>query len=166
MTNAHVVAGQDDTIVQVGGDGPELPARAIAYDTRNDVAVLRVSGLDRRPLPIASDVSAGTSGAILGYPLNGPYDVRAARLGTTTEVLSQDSYGRGPLRRRMTALRGVVRSGNSGGPVVDSSGRVLTTVFAATRGRRPRGGYGVPNAIVRSALATAGGPVSTGPCAS
>lgn len=166
VTNAHVVAGQDDTIVQVGGDGPDLPARAIAFDPRNDVAVLRVSGLNQPSLALAADPAAGTSGAILGYPLNGPYDVRAARLGATTEVLSQDAYGRGPLRRRMTALRGLVRSGNSGGPVVDGAGRVLTTVFAATRGRRPRGGYGVPNAIVRSALDGAGGPVDTGPCAS
>ena len=166
VTNAHVVAGQDDTIVQVGGDGPDLPAQAIAYDPRNDVAILRVSGLRQPPLPLASEVPSGTSGAILGYPLNGPYDVRAARVGATTEVLSQDAYGRGPVRRRMTALRGLVRSGNSGGPVVDESGRVVTTVFAATRGRRPRGGYGVPNAIVRSALATARGPVGTGPCSS
>jgi S1-C subfamily serine protease len=167
VTNAHVVAGQDDTVVQIGGDGPELPARALAYDARNDVAVLRVSGLNQPPLSFAPSVSAGTSGAILGYPLNGPYDVRAARVGATTSVLSQDAYGRGPVQRSMTALRGLVRSGNSGGPVVDGSGRVLTTVFAATRGRRPRGGYGVPNAIVRDALSSASSRfVSTGPCAS
>jgi S1-C subfamily serine protease len=66
----------------------------------------------------------------------------------------------------MTALRGLVRSGNSGGPVVDEAGRVLTTVFAATRGRRPRGGYGVPNDVVRSALRSTSGFVDTGPCAS
>jgi S1-C subfamily serine protease len=166
VTNAHVVAGQDDTVVQVGGDGPELPARAMAYDPRNDVAVLRVSGLSQPALSLASDVSAGSSGAILGYPLNGPYDVRAARVGATSTVLSQDAYGRGPVQRSMTALRGLVRSGNSGGPVVDGDGRVLTTVFAATRGRRPRGGYGVPNEVVRSALSGTSGFVDTGPCAS
>jgi S1-C subfamily serine protease len=64
----------------------------------------------------------------------------------------------------MTALRGVVRSGNSGGPMVDGSGRVVTTVFAA-RTSRPRGGFGVPNAIVARVLRRARGPVSTGPCA-
>jgi S1-C subfamily serine protease len=166
VTNAHVVAGQDDTIVQVGGDGPELPARAMAFDPRNDVAVLRVSGLNQPGLSFSGEVAAGTSGAILGYPLNGPYDVRAARVGATSTVLSQDAYGRGPVQRSMTALRGLVRSGNSGGPVVDEAGRVLTTVFAATRGRRPRGGYGVPNDVVRSALRSTSGFVDTGPCAS
>jgi S1-C subfamily serine protease len=64
----------------------------------------------------------------------------------------------------MTALRGLVRSGNSGGPMVDGQGQVVTTVFAATTSG-PRGGYGVPNSVVARGLADAGGPVSTGPCA-
>lgn len=165
VTNAHVIAGQDDTVVQVGGDGPRLDADAVAYDPRNDVAVLRVDGLDAPALDVVGDPSAGTGGAILGFPENGPYDVRAARVGATTVVRSQDSYGRGPISRPMTVVRGLVRSGNSGGPVVDASGRVLTTVFAATVGARPRGGYGVPNAVVRRALDGVGGTVGTGPCA-
>jgi S1-C subfamily serine protease len=56
-----------------------------------------------------------------------------------------------------------VRPGNSGGPVVDGRGRVVTTVFASTRSG-PQGGYGVPNAIVARAVQTATGPVDTGPC--
>ncbi len=81
----------------------------------------------------------------------------------TREVVSQDAYGRGPVRRAIVSLRGAVRSGNSGGPMVDGAGRVVTTIFAATTSG-PRGGYGVPNSIVREALDRAGGPVSTGPC--
>ena len=165
VTNAHVIAGQDDTVVQVGGTGPDLEATAIAFDPRNDVAVLRVDGLAQPALDFAPSADPGTAGAVLGYPLNGPYDVRAARIGPTRTVVSQDAYGSGPVQRSMTALRGVVRSGNSGGPVVDAEGRVLTTVFAATRRRSPRGGYGVPNEIVRAALDGASGAVGTGPCA-
>jgi S1-C subfamily serine protease len=167
VTNAHVIAGQDDTTVEVGGDGPELEARVVLVDARNDVAILRVDGLDQPALPFveSEEPEVGTAGAILGYPENGPYDVRAARAGATQVVESQDAYGRGPVRRSMTAFRGVVRSGNSGGPVVDGSGRVLTTVFASTTGDGPRGGYGVPNAVVRRALQGAGeGSVDTGPC--
>lgn len=164
VTNAHVVAGQQDTTVQAGGEGPRLQAQAIAFDPHNDVAVLRVAGLAGRPLPIASDPPAGTSAAILGFPENGPYDVRAGRLGSTRTVLTQDAYGAGPVTRRLTTLRGVVRPGNSGGPMVDGGGRVVTTVFASTRGG-PRGGYGVPDDIVARAVRTATGPVSTGPCA-
>jgi S1-C subfamily serine protease len=83
-------------------------------------------------------------------------------------VLTSDAYGNGPVSRRLTTFRGRVRPGNSGGPIVEASGRVLTTVFAqATGGGRP-GGYGVPNDIVRRRLAAAAPPgrrVSTGPCA-
>jgi S1-C subfamily serine protease len=64
----------------------------------------------------------------------------------------------------VTAVSGLVRHGNSGGPVVDGSGRVVATVFAATAGGG-RSGYGVPDSIVRSALGRVRGPVDTGPCA-
>src|SRR3954447_10705184 len=163
VTNAHVVAGEDDTHVLVRGHGPSLGATVIAFDPHDDVAVLRVGGLDAQPLGFASP-RTGASGAILGFPLDGPYDVRAGRLGVTRNVITQDAYGRGPVRRTIAALRGAVRPGNSGGPMVDGAGRVLTTVCAATT-RGPHGGYGVPNAEVRKALSRAGGPVSTGPCA-
>jgi S1-C subfamily serine protease len=166
VTNAHVVAGQDDTTVQLGGEGPRHDADAIWFDSRNDLAILRSTGLAGvRPLPLRESAPVGTSAAVIGYPGNGPLDVRPARLGPTTEVVSQDSYGRGPVRRRVTALRGRVRSGNSGGPLVDARGRVLATIFASTTGDGPRGGYGVPDSVVRVALARANDRVDTGPCA-
>ena len=165
VTNAHVVAGQDDTTVQLGGTGPRLSARVVVFDPHDDIAVLRVAGLGGRALPIASEPRSGASGAILGFPENGPYDVRAGRVGATREVLTQDAYGNGPVRRAIVTLRGTVRPGNSGGPLVDARGRVAATVFAATRGGTP-GGYGVPNSVVERDLRQAGdGAVSTGPCA-
>ena len=90
--------------------------------------------------------------------------MRAGRLGETRGVVSQDAYGSGPGQRSITSMRGTIRSGNSGGPVVDGAGRVVATVFAATTSGA-RGGYGVPNAITRRALAGAREPVDTGPCA-
>jgi S1-C subfamily serine protease len=165
VTNAHVVAGQDDTTVQPGGEGPSVEADAVWFDARNDLAVLRVSGLSGAPaLSMRVNAPAGTSAAVLGFPENGPYDVEPARLGATVGVLSQDAYGRGPVRREITSLRGLVRHGNSGGPVVDGSGRVVTTVFAAASGRR-RSGFGVPDSVVRRALGRIRGRVDTGPCA-
>ena len=161
VTNAHVVAGQDDTTVDSAGS-PPLPARAVAFDSRNDVAVLRVPGLNTAPLEQA-DPSSGSSAAILGYPENGPLTAKPARVGRTTVVLSVDAYGRGPVPRRITTLRGQVRPGNSGGPLLDSSGRVVGTVFAA----RVDGGagYAVPPDVIDDALARSRqGPVSTGDC--
>lgn len=166
VTNAHVVAGETDTTVQLEGQGPRLAARAILFDPHDDVAVLRVSGLSGTPpLHMNASASSGTSGAILGFPHDGPYDVEPARLGPSTNVLTQDAYGRGPVRRLITSFRGLVRAGNSGGPVVDGDGRVLATVFAASVGARHHTGFGVPDSVVRAALARAHGPVGTGACA-
>jgi len=164
VTNAHVVAGEDSTTVTTQ-DGEEFNATAVHYDPRNDLALLRVDGLDLRPLDLDQDAAAGTAGAVLGYPENGPFTVAPARLGTTETVISQDSYGRGPLQRRMTSFRGSVKSGNSGGPVVDSSGDVMTTVFAAAKASGPPSGLGVPDDIVADALSGPLRPSGTGPCA-
>jgi S1-C subfamily serine protease len=166
VTNAHVVAGEQDTTVQLQGQGTHYRATAIWFDPRNDVAVLRSAGLSGAPaLRLSTDAPVGTSGAVLGFPENGPYDVEPARLGSTATVITDDAYGNGPVRRKITSLRGRVRPGNSGGPVVDTRGRVVTTVFAATVGAAHRGGFGVPDSVVANALDQARGPVSTGPCA-
>jgi S1-C subfamily serine protease len=170
VTNAHVVAGESDTTVEAGGHTPGLSAQAIAYDPTDDIAVLRVPGLSLPALTLAlsGEAESGTGGAILGYPENGPFDVQPARIGRTQEVSTQDAYGRGPVSRLLTPLRGLVRPGNSGGPLIDRHGQVLTTVFAATVGGHERGGYGVANETVATILAHAssggGGTVSTGPC--
>jgi hypothetical protein len=166
VTNAHVVAGQDDTTVQLRGEGPHIDVEAIWFDPRNDLAVLRAPGLAEAPvLRLNESAKAGVSGAILGFPENGPYDVQPGRLGDTSTVVTQDAYGRGPVRRKITSVRGIVRSGNSGGPVVDGRGRVVTTIFAATVADGGQNGFGVPDSIVREALGQAGEPVDTGPCA-
>jgi hypothetical protein len=162
VTNAHVVAGEEDTTVEAdGGDG--MDATAVVFDPHNDVAVLSVPGLGAPDLDQRTDAPTGAPVAILGYPENGPYRAAAGRLGGTRTVLSRDAYGNGPVRRRMASLRGPIRSGNSGGPAVDSGGRVVATVFAATT-NGSAGGFGVPPGIVEAALDRAGEPVDTGPC--
>lgn len=164
VTNAHVVAGEDETSVQLGGEGDKLDASVVAFDVENDVAVLAVPGLDAPALTLDPDPSSGASAAILGFPEGGPYNVRAARLGSTRTVLSQDAYGKGPIQRSITSFRGVVRQGNSGGPLVDRDGRVVGTVFAQAVREGPRGGYAVPNAIVAQTLRNISGEVDTGSC--
>ena len=160
VTAAHVVAGESDTEV-VPSSGGALRAEAVVFDPHDDVAVLRVDGLLAPPLRIKDPVP-GTAVAIVGYPLNGPLQASAGRIGETATVLAQDAYGNGPTRRVVTSLGGTIQHGNSGGPAVDASGAVQATVFSARASGG--GGYGVPASIVRRDLARSGGPVSTGPC--
>lgn len=164
VTNAHVIAGERDPRIEAR-DGSSLAATPVAYRPRDDIAVLSVPGLGLPPIPLADDPARGTAGAVVGYPGEGGFSAVPARLGTTGEVQSQDSYGRGPIEREMVSFRGDVIGGNSGGPVIDGDGRVLTTVFASAVDARPPQGLGVPNAITEQVLGRTGEPVGTGPCA-
>jgi uncharacterized membrane protein required for colicin V production len=161
VTAAHVVAGQNDTMVELQS-GERLPAQAFAFDTHNDIAVLHVDGLGLRPLRLVH-ARPGAPVAVLGFPENGPFTATPARIGRTSAVLAEDAYGRGPVTRAITSLGGRVRHGDSGAPAVDTHGAVESTVFAARL--RTTGGYGVPDTAVRAALAAARRPVSTGACA-
>jgi S1-C subfamily serine protease len=161
VTNAHVVAGSEDTTVTTQ-DGVELDATPVYYAPDDDLALLRV-GANLPTLPISERRDSGASAAVLGYPENGPYAVAPARLGETRATISEDSYGNGPVERTIVALRGSVRSGNSGGPLLDAQGRVLGTVFAATTSGPP-GGFAVPSEDIRDALARTASGTSTGAC--
>jgi uncharacterized membrane protein required for colicin V production len=160
VTNAHVVAGISKPRVDTE-NGRGFVSTVVAFDATNDLAVLRVSGLGAAPLVLAPP-ERSIAVAIVGYPQNGPLTRTPGRLGGTAGVLSRDAYGRGPVRRQMTAIRGAVQPGSSGGPGVDAEGHVRTTVFA----RRPRetGGYGIPADLVRKVLAQAGNPVAATSC--
>jgi S1-C subfamily serine protease len=162
VTNAHVIAGEEDTTVTPSGGGA-LDATPVHFDPTNDLALLRVGSLEGPALRLVGEPASGTAGAVLGYPENGSFTISPARLGATGTVISQDAYGRGPIPRQMTSLRGEIQSGNSGGPMVDRAGNVLTTIFAATTEGKPSG-YGVPNQVVEEALADSSGEADTGPC--
>ena len=169
VTNAHVVAGESDTTVQLDGNPPGLDADVIDFDAHDDVAILRVPGLERPVLRLAPDARPGTPAAILGYPLDGEFDLEPGRVGQTETVSTEDAYGNGPVLRSITALRGWVRPGNSGGPMVDRAGEVVATVFAAITGSTSgQGGFAVPNKLVGKELAASRDrfhSVPTGQCA-
>lgn len=161
VTNAHVIAGADDTTVTTR-HGIELEASAVYYAPHDDLALLRINA-SLPTLAISSERPQGADAAVLGYPEDGPFELAPARIGETRDTVSEDAYGSGPVERAIVSLGGEVRSGNSGGPLIDARGRVVGTVFAATTGGVP-GGFAIPAELVRVALGGAGQEVDTGPC--
>ncbi|MBZ6473239.1 MarP family serine protease [Streptomyces griseocarneus] len=131
MTNAHVVGGVDEPTVQIGGQGRLYDARVVLYDWRRDIAVLDVPALDAPALPFAgSDANSGKSAIVAGFPENGSYDVRAARVRSRVQAKGPDIYHRGNVRRDVYSLYATVRQGNSGGPLLTPDGEVYGVVFA------------------------------------
>jgi S1-C subfamily serine protease len=130
MTNAHVVAGVDDPEVVVGET--TLPATVVYYNPDVDVAVLAYDSGSADLLDFDRTAEAGDGVAVLGYPEDGPYDVQPGRVRSQQRLRSPDIYGGGTVIRDVYSLRGLIRPGNSGGPVVSSRGDVVGVVFAAS----------------------------------
>jgi S1-C subfamily serine protease len=152
VTNQHVIAGESDTTVTPEATGQRLEAYPVYVNETQDIAILAVPGLQVTPLRVSDQPSSGTSAAILGYPLAGPFKARAARIGEAQTVTGENSYGVGPVRRRVLPFRGLVEQGNSGGPLVDRRGRVVGTVFASSTRAGKHSGYAVPNDVIAKAL--------------
>jgi len=163
VTAAHVVAGEENTTIQIPGQGLSRRADVVVLDIHNDIAVLHIDELGLKPLRLA-DPRSGAAVAIIGYPLDGGLRATPGRIGLTATVLTQDALGHGPVTRTITAVAGDVQHGDSGGPAVDAGGSVQSSIFAARL--NSASGYGVPPSIIRDDLAHAGTqPVSTGSCA-
>jgi S1-C subfamily serine protease len=165
MTNAHVVAGVADPKVLV--DGRAVPATVVYYDSRTDVAVLEVPGLTGPTLGFDRQGRNGQAAAILGYPEDGPYTVDPARIRSNERLRSPDIYGRGTVLRDVYSVRGEIRPGNSGGPLVSARGKVLGVIFAASVSSADTG-YALTAQQVAAAAAaglTSYRSVSTGACA-
>lgn len=167
LTNAHVVAGTDE--VRVVASEVSLRARVVLFDPRRDVAVLEVPGLRAAPLAFSAvDAVMGGDAIVAGYPEDGPFDVRAARVRDHQTLFGRDIYDTGNVGRDVYAVRSLVRSGNSGGPLLAPDGTVLGMVFAAALDE-PDTGFALSAAEIRAAgieaAATSSSAVGTGQCA-
>ncbi len=165
MTNAHVVAGVENPSVVINGQ--RTSARVVLFDRKLDVAVLAVDGTGLRPLDFDTTGETGEDAAILGYPENGPFDARAARIRSEMRLRSPDIYDKGQVVRETFSVRGLVRSGNSGGPLVSTDGDVLGVIFAASITDKSTGYALTASQVADDARAgiDATSTVSTGGCA-
>ncbi|MEV7864643.1 MarP family serine protease [Streptomyces sp. NPDC088124] len=131
MTNAHVVGGVSEPTVQIGGEGKLYDAKVVVYDWRRDIAVLDVPDLPAAPLKFSEESAASRDDAIVaGFPENGAYDVRSARVRGTIEANGPDIYRRDEVQRGVYSLFATVRQGNSGGPLLTPEGEVYGVIFA------------------------------------
>ncbi|GAA3045172.1 acid resistance serine protease MarP [Gordonia defluvii] len=166
MTNAHVVAGTNRVTVHVGSAA--LPARVVLFDPRGDVAVLAVPGLADRPLRFAErTLSTGADAIALGYPEDGPFLATPLRVRGRVNLTSPDIYGVNPGRREAYTLRGDIRPGNSGGPMITAEGEVAGMVFGASDKPRDETGFALTAAELRDHVARsseAETSVPTGTC--
>ena len=165
MTNAHVVAGVDDPEVDLGDT--TLPAQVVYYNPDIDVAVLAYDSGDTPTLDFDRSAGAGTGVAILGYPQDGPYDVQPGRIRAQQRLRSPDIYGNGTVIRDVYSIRGLIRPGNSGGPLVSGRGDVVGVVFAASVNDRETGYALTAGQVADAASAgvSSAAEVSTGGCA-
>ena len=165
-TNAHVVAGISQPIVQ---DGRGLHrATVIWFDPGLDFAVLRVSNLAGQPLAIHNGhVGNGVAAAVLGYPGGGPFTADAATVLDEFTATGRDIYGRGATNRNIYEVQADIIPGNSGGPLVATDGSVIGVVFAQSTTYQ-HVGYALTTDRVIGEInqATAANrPVSSGQCA-
>ncbi|CAM5263354.1 MarP family serine protease OS=Streptomyces cyaneofuscatus OX=66883 GN=G3I52_18490 PE=4 SV=1 [Streptomyces cyaneofuscatus] len=133
MTNAHVVGGVSEPTVQIGGEGRLYDAKVVLYDWQRDIAVLDVPDLRATPLEFTGpndDAQSGDSAIVAGFPENGAYDVRSARVRARIDANGPDIYQRGTVLRDVYSLYATVRQGNSGGPLLTPDGKVYGVVFA------------------------------------
>ncbi|MDG4761554.1 MarP family serine protease [Micromonospora sp. WMMD710] len=165
MTNAHVVAGTRSVSVELGGK--RYDGQVVVYDPDRDLAVLHVPGMPGPSLRFAAgNAGSGADAIVLGFPLDGPYNAQSARVRDVDRITGPDIYSSGDVTREIYTIRALVRSGNSGGPLVSSNGLVLGVIFAAAADD-PNTGFAVTAAEARP-VALAGAErtrgVGTGEC--
>jgi len=166
MTNAHVVAGANSVTVEANGN--PYDATVVSYNPDIDIAILAVPHLPPGPLPFAEEPAKPCSNAlVLGYPGGGGFVATPARIREVIELSGPDIYRNATVNREVYTIRATVEQGNSGGPLIDLSGKVLGVVFGAAVDENDTG-FVLTAKEVSSQLAQIGDtkPVATGACVS
>lgn len=130
MSNAHVVAGSNSVTVE--SEGKSYDATVVSYDPEADISILEVPGLPLNPLGFdMREAQTGTDAVVMGYPGGGDFTATPARIREIIQLSGPDIYHTTTVEREVYTVRGTVRQGNSGGPLIDREGRVLGVVFGA-----------------------------------
>ena len=130
MSNAHVVAGTETVTVEA--DGKTYDATVVSYDPDADISILDVPDLPSTPLQFdMQEAPTGTDAVVMGYPGGGEFTATPGRIREIIQLNGPDIYHTTTVTREVYTIRGTVRQGNSGGPLIDRDGKVLGVVFGA-----------------------------------
>jgi serine protease Do len=127
MTNAHVILGRSGQVSShlsvTLRDGRELPARLIAYDTALDLAALQVDARDLLAIEIGDSryLHAGDIVFALGFP----WGVKGGATSGVVIGSGAELPEIGDSKREWVAASLHLRPGHSGGPMVNSQGKVI-----------------------------------------
>jgi S1-C subfamily serine protease len=135
ITNNHVVEETDSQTV-VFSDGAEMSASLIGTDPSTDIAVLKVFDGELTTLQFADSglIEPGQIAIAIGNPLGLQHTVTAGVVSATGRSLRATN---GRLIDDVIQTDAALNPGNSGGPLLDSGGRVIgvnTAVISAAQG--------------------------------
>ena len=129
LTNAHVVAGVNEPVVETLRDGTRV-GRIVYFDAVDDLAIIAVDNLPTVPLAFTADLPEGTDAVVSGYPFGGPFSSHPARVVDVGTVNVPDIYSNNATGRDVYTLAADVQQGESGGPLLSQDGLVAGVIFA------------------------------------
>jgi S1-C subfamily serine protease len=158
LTNAHVVSESGTTAASVkvvfktqssdGTDTTTVAATVVGVDETSDVALLKVDpakapALDPLPLGDSSAVQVGEAVVAIGNPLGYDFSLTSGIVSATNRTLQSPNGSVIPDGIQTDAA---INEGNSGGPLIDASGRVIgiNEQIASQSGGNQGLGFAVP----------------------
>jgi serine protease Do len=129
LTNKHVVADTQADYTVVTNDGQKLPAKVVARDPFNDIAVLKVDkkGLPEVILGDSDQLQIGQTVIAIGNAL-GQYRNTVTRgivSGIGRNVVAGDASGASESLENIIQTDAAINPGNSGGPLINLAGQVI-----------------------------------------
>ncbi len=156
VTNFHVVEGSE-TIEVTLFDGQTMPATLIGADPPNDIAVLRAAFPAEALFPVELGESTNLRVGQKIFAIGSPFGLErtmtegiVSSLNRTLRAKTQD----GRLIKSVIQIDAALNQGNSGGPLLDSRGRVvgMNTAIATSTGDNAGIGFAIPISAIRRVL--------------